>query len=39
MLIFLPGYSEIMDVRDAILERFSEKHIKIVLLHSSITTS
>ena len=39
MLIFLPGYQEIMNVRDMIIERFGEDFIKIVMLHSTITAT
>jgi HrpA-like RNA helicase len=39
MLIFLPGYQEIMDVKDAIVDKFGEDRLKIVLLHSTITAN
>jgi HrpA-like RNA helicase len=38
-LIFLPGYQEIMDARDIILERLGDTFIKIIMLHSTITAS
>lgn len=37
--MFLPGYQEIMNMRDAIISKFGEDKLKIVLLHSSITAN
>jgi len=39
MLVFLPGYAEIMNMRDLIIENFGEGKINLVLLHSSITAT
>ncbi|CAD8136654.1 unnamed protein product [Paramecium pentaurelia] len=37
VLIFLPGYQEIMDIREEIYQKFGEDRFIIIILHSTVT--